>query len=108
MAHLKSTVYSPFILVGLEIQPNQNNSELKTTTITNCCIHTVVLYLLMMGYKFALKYLEVDRQNILRIGLPVLLNGNEMCTIEASDARRITAAELKSVRRTAGYTGGRL
>ena len=36
--------------------------------------------------------------------LPVLLYGSETWTIKASDARRITAAEMKYMRRTAGYT----
>ena len=36
--------------------------------------------------------------------LPVLLYGSETCTIKARDARRITAAEMKYMRRTAGYT----
>jgi len=35
---------------------------------------------------------------------PVLLYGNETWTIKASDARRITAAEVKCMRRRAGYT----
>jgi hypothetical protein len=33
-----------------------------------------------------------------------LLYGSETWTIKASDTRRITAAEMKYVRRTAGYT----
>jgi len=33
-----------------------------------------------------------------------LLNGSETWTIKARDARRITAAEMKYMRRTAGYT----
>jgi len=33
---------------------------------------------------------------------------SETCTIRASDARRITAAEMKYMRRTAGYTWDRL
>jgi len=33
-----------------------------------------------------------------------LLYGSETWTIKASDARRITAAEMKCMRRTAGYT----
>jgi len=33
-----------------------------------------------------------------------LLYGSETWTIKASDARRITAAEMKYLRRTAGYT----
>jgi len=36
--------------------------------------------------------------------LPVLLYGSETWTIKASDARRITAAEMKYMRRTAGYS----
>ena len=36
--------------------------------------------------------------------LPVLLYDSETWTIKASDARRITAAEMKYVRWTAGYT----
>jgi len=38
------------------------------------------------------------------LALPVLLCGSETWTIKASDARRITAAEMKYMRRTAGYT----
>jgi hypothetical protein len=42
------------------------------------------------------------------LALPVLLYGSETWTVKASDARRITAAEMKYMRRTAGYTWGRL
>ena len=38
------------------------------------------------------------------LALPVLLYGSETWTIKARDARRITAAEMKYMRRTAGYT----
>ena len=38
------------------------------------------------------------------LALPVLLYGSETWTIRARDARRITAAEMKYMRRTAGYT----
>jgi len=38
------------------------------------------------------------------LALPVLLYGSESWTINAKDARRITAAEIKYMRRTAGYT----
>jgi len=38
------------------------------------------------------------------LALPVLLYGNETWTIKARDAGRITAAEIKYMRRTAGYT----
>ena len=36
------------------------------------------------------------------LALPFLLYGSETWTIKASDARRITAAEMKYMRRTAG------
>ena len=42
------------------------------------------------------------------LALPVLLCGSETWTIKASDARRITAAEMKYMRRTARYTWDRL
>jgi hypothetical protein len=38
------------------------------------------------------------------LALPTLLYGSEKWTIKARDARRITAAEMKCMRRTAGYT----
>ena len=38
------------------------------------------------------------------LALPVLLYGSESWTIKARDARRITAAEMKYMRITAGYT----
>jgi len=38
------------------------------------------------------------------LALPVLSYGSETWTIKASDARRITAAEMIYMRRTAGYT----
>ena len=42
------------------------------------------------------------------LAVPVLLYGSETKTNKASDARRITAAEMKYMRRTAGYTGDRI
>jgi hypothetical protein len=42
------------------------------------------------------------------LALPVLLYGSETCTVKARDARRITAAAMKYMRRTAGYTWDRL
>jgi hypothetical protein len=36
--------------------------------------------------------------------LPVLLYGSKIWIIKAKNARRITAAEIKYMRRTAGYT----
>jgi hypothetical protein len=38
------------------------------------------------------------------LALPVLLYGSESWTIKTRDARRITATQMKYVRRTAGYT----
>jgi len=38
------------------------------------------------------------------LALVVLLYGSETWTVNVRDARRITAAEMKYVRRTAGYT----
>jgi hypothetical protein len=38
------------------------------------------------------------------LALPVLLYGSETWTIKSRDVRRITAAEMKYMRRTAGYT----
>jgi hypothetical protein len=38
------------------------------------------------------------------LALPVLLHGSETWAVKASDARRITAAEMKYTRRTVGYT----
>ena len=42
------------------------------------------------------------------LALPVLLYGSKTWTIKASDARRITAAEMKHMRITAWYTWYRL
>jgi len=38
------------------------------------------------------------------VAIPAVLRGGENWTIKARDARRITAAEMKRMRRTAGYT----
>jgi len=38
------------------------------------------------------------------LAFPVLLYDSETWTVKARDARRITAAEMKYMRRTAGYT----
>jgi hypothetical protein len=39
------------------------------------------------------------------LALPVLLYGSETWTIKVRGAIRVTAAEMKYMRRTAGYTG---
>ena len=54
---------------------------------------------------FLLKTLKKTRIKLYnRLALPVLLYGGETCTIKAKDAIRITAAEMKYMRRTAGCT----
>jgi hypothetical protein len=39
------------------------------------------------------------------LAIPMLLYGSEIVTVKARDARRISATEMKYMRRTAGYTG---
>jgi hypothetical protein len=52
-----------------------------------------------------LKTLKKTRKNLYNtLALPVLLYGSETWTIKARDARRITAAEMKYMRRRARYT----
>ena len=53
-----------------------------------------------------LKKMRIKLHNTL--ALPVLLYGSETWTVKASDARRITAAEMKYMRITARYTWDRL
>ena len=55
-----------------------------------------------LGHKKPLKKTRIKLYNTL--ALPVLLYGSETWTIKARDSRRITAAEMKYVRRRAGYT----
>jgi len=54
-----------------------------------------------LDHKKSLKKTRIKLHNTL--ALPVLLYGSETWTVKASDARRITAAEMKYMR-TAGYT----
>jgi hypothetical protein len=53
-----------------------------------------------LDHKKSLKKTRIKLYNTL--ALPVLLYGSETRAIEARDARRITAAEMKHMRRTAG------
>jgi hypothetical protein len=53
-----------------------------------------------------LKKTRIELHNTM--AFPVLLYGSETWTVKASDTRRITAAEMKYMRRTAGYTWNRL
>jgi hypothetical protein len=48
-----------------------------------------------------LKKTRIKLHNTLAI--PALLYGSKMWTIKARDARRVSAAEMKCTRRTAGY-----
>jgi hypothetical protein len=54
-----------------------------------------------LDHKNPLKKTRIKLYNILT--LPVVLYGSEVWTIKVRDARRITAAEMKYMRRTAGY-----
>ena len=58
------------------------------------------ILIMFLGQK-TLKETRIKFYNIL--ALPVFLYGSETWTIKARDARRITAAEMKYMRRTAGY-----
>ena len=57
-----------------------------------------------LDHKKTLKKTRIKLYNTSTLALPVLLYGSETWTIRASDARRITAAEMKYMRRTARYT----
>ena len=55
-----------------------------------------------LDHKKTLKKTRIKLYNTL--ALPVLLYGSKTWNVIASDGRRITAAEMKYMRRTAGYT----
>jgi len=74
---------------GLNID-NKLNNVLKITDILNNVFRP----------QKTVKQTRIKLYNT--VDLPVLLYGSE--TIKASDARRITAAEMKCVRRTSEYT----
>ena len=59
-----------------------------------------------LDHKKTLKKTRIKLYNSLT--LTVLLCGSETWTIKARDARRISAAEMKYMGRTAGYTWDRL
>jgi len=62
--------------------------------------------MMYLDHKTFLRKTRIKLYNTL--ALPVLLYGSETWTIKVTDARRITAAEMKYMRRTAGYTWDRL
>jgi hypothetical protein len=72
---------------------NKLNNFLKITGILNNVFRP---------QKKKLKKRRIKLYNTL--ALPLLLYGSETWTVKASDTRRITAAEMKYMRRTAGYT----
>jgi len=74
------------------LQYNLNNFFKITGTLNN----------VFRPQKIKLKKTRIKLHNTL--ALPFLLYGSETWTVKASDARRITAAEMKYTRRTAGYT----
>jgi hypothetical protein len=55
-----------------------------------------------LDHKKTLKKTRIKLNNTL--SLPILLFGSETWAIKARDARRITAEEMKYMRRTAEYT----
>ena len=63
----------------------------------------IILYYILYTVYLLLAHL-VYMYFLFTLALPILLYGSETWTIQASDARRITAAEMKYMRRTAGYT----
>jgi hypothetical protein len=71
---------------------NKLNNHLKITGILNNVFRP----------QETLKKTRIKLYNTL--ALPVLLYGSETWTVKARDVRRITAAEMKCTRRTAGYT----
>jgi len=77
---------------GELIIDNKLNNFLKITGILNNVFRP----------QKTLKKTTIKLHNTL--ALPVLLYSSETWTVKASDGRRITAAEMKYMRRTAGYT----
>ena len=65
-------------------------------------IHTEDGMTMCLDHKKTLKKTSIKLYNAL--ALPVLLYGSEPWSIKARDARRITAAEMNSMRTAAGYS----
>jgi len=78
------------LLTELDIDNKLNNFLKKKTGILNKVFRP----------QKPLKKTTIKLYNTL--ALPVLIHGSETWTIKARDARRITAAEMKYMRRTAG------
>ena len=71
---------------------NKLNNDLKITSILNNVFRP----------QKTIKKTRIKLYNTL--ALPVLLYGSETLTVKAKDTRRITAADMKYMRRAAGYT----
>jgi hypothetical protein len=83
-------------LIPYEKEVNDYNKFSKYLKITG-----IINY--MFRQQKTLKKTRIKLYNIL--ALPALLHGSENWTIKATDARRrITAAEMKYMRKTARYT----
>jgi hypothetical protein len=68
-------------------------------------VHSAVLLCNAWNVNLESKHITKTRIKLYNtIALPVLLYGSETWTIKLRDDRRITAAEMKYMRRTAGYT----
>ena len=81
--------------------PFLRNSAQNLCTFAVHCLKTMLrLELNLFVEEQQLKKTRIKLYNTL--AFPVLLYGSETWTIIASDARRITAAEMKYMRRTAG------
>jgi len=77
---------------------------LHTIVPATCYIHIVQITGVLNNVFRPQKILKKTRIKLYNtLALPVLLYGSETWTVKARDARRITAAEMKYMRRTAGY-----
>jgi hypothetical protein len=85
------TIKTLYLMKRKWILTNKLHSYLKITGILNNVFRP----------QKTLKKTRITLYNTL--ALPVLLYGSETWTIKARDARRITAAEIKYMRRRAGY-----
>jgi hypothetical protein len=69
------------------------------------CIHMPSLLAQGQIYVYVAKFHKKTRIKLYNtLALPILLYGSETWTIKAKDARRITAAEMIYMRKTAVYT----
>jgi len=96
--HTNGTAISLSVSKGFPLRNVQDRQcthkgNTKARSRNHCCRRKAALHILKT---------RIELYNI--VALPVLLYGSETWTIKASDARRITAAEMKYMRRTAWCT----